>query len=241
MIISFQQIKAECDRLLDTSLFKIVEGKRDPLRLEQFQTEQNSFIQKTVNKLKNNWVNNIKEIIETHIKKGQVPWYDPSCPPQQYFQSKTSKYFKVVKYLMETTLRDLSKNSFTNFTRYFCSFVPERVEIKSMSEVINYFEDGTIVSSIDTENKPSKQPLFETDLMHAIDDSSFNYTANISSFSQLVTGVFCKMVDDLAKIPEVEQKIMLEVFKKEKSEKYLTVPSLNNPKEGEINMNEWIQ
>ena len=77
--------------------------------------------------------------------------------------------------------------------------------------------------------------------MHAIDDSSFNYTANITNFSQLVTGVFCKMLDDLAKVPEVEQKIMLEVFKKEKSERYLSVPSLNNPKEGEINMNLWIQ
>ena len=65
--------------------------------------------------------------------------------------------------------------------------------------------------------------------MHAIDETSFNYTANISSFSQLVSSVFCKMLDDLAKIPEVEQKIMLEVFKKEKSEKYLNVPSLQYP------------
>ena len=216
VILSLQQIKTECDKLLTTELFKIVEGKRDPLRLEQFQTEQNSFIQKTVNRLKNNWVNNIKEIVEANIKKGQVPWFDPSCSPQQYYQSKTFKYFKVVKYIMETTLRDLSTCSFTKFTKHFCSFVPKAVEIKSISEVINYYEDGTIISSLEEKESENnvKQPLFETDLMHAIDESSFNYTANITSFAQMVTGVFCKMLDDLAKIPEIEQKIMLEVFKK---------------------------
>lgn len=34
---------------------------------------------------------------------------------------------------------------------------------------------------------------------------------------------------------------MLEIFKKEKTEKYLNVPTLHMPKEGEINMNGWIQ
>jgi hypothetical protein len=50
--------------------------------------------------------------------------------------------------------------------------------------------------------------------MRAIDDSSFNYTATISNFSQMIMNIFCKMLDDLEKVPEVEQKIMLEVYKK---------------------------
>lgn len=215
--MSLQQIKGECDKLLGSELFKIVEGRREPLRLEQFQTEQNSFIQKTVNRLKNNWVVSIKDIIEGQIKKGQVPWFDPSCSPSDYPNSKTAKYFRVVKYMMETTLRDLSVASFTKFAQHFCSFVPTAVEIKSINEVINYYEDGTVISSLEPQEHPAKLPLFETDLMHAIDDTSFNYTANIGSFAQLITNVFCKMLEDLAKIPEVEQKIMLEVFKKEKS------------------------
>lgn len=66
--------------------------------------------------------------------------------------------------------------------------------------------------------------------MRGIEETSFNYTATITNFSQLITGIFNKILDDLSKIPEVEQKIMLEIFKKEKTEKYLTVPSLNQPK-----------
>lgn len=50
--------------------------------------------------------------------------------------------------------------------------------------------------------------------MRAIDDSTFSYTATISNFSQTIMNVFCKMIDDLEKIPDVEQKIMIEVFKK---------------------------
>lgn len=83
--------------------------------------------------------------------------------------------------------------------------------------------------------------LFETDLMRALDDNSFNYTATITNFSQSILNIFVKLLDDLEKIPEVEQKIMLQVFKKEKSQKYLTVPSLKNPPEGELNQNLWIQ
>lgn len=51
--------------------------------------------------------------------------------------------------------------------------------------------------------------LFETDLMRALDDNSFNYTATITNFSQSILNIFVKLLDDLEKIPEVEQKIML--------------------------------
>jgi hypothetical protein len=45
--------------------------------------------------------------------------------------------------------------------------------------------------------------------MRAMDDSSFSYTASISNFSNLILNIFNKMIDDLGRIPEIEQKIML--------------------------------
>lgn len=39
--------------------------------------------------------------------------------------------------------------------------------------------------------------------MKGIDENSFSYTATIGNFSQIIVSIFSKMVDDLAKIPEV--------------------------------------
>jgi hypothetical protein len=53
-------------------------------------------------------VNNVKEIIEGNFKKGQVAWFNFSIDVESYKGSKSQKYFKVVKYLMETSLREMS-------------------------------------------------------------------------------------------------------------------------------------
>lgn len=77
-----------------------------------------------------------------------MPWFDPHCPVASYHESKTAKYFKLVKFIMESALHDLTYSSFNKFYAYLCSFIPKSVEIKSINEVINYYEDGTIVSSL---------------------------------------------------------------------------------------------
>jgi hypothetical protein len=132
------------------------------------------------------------------MKRGQVCWFDPSSPPEGYTETKTAKYFKLVKFVMETTLKDLAFSSFTKFSSFLISFIPTKVEIKSINEVLNYYEDGTVVSSTHhTQHHTSKRPLFETDLMRIMDDSAFSYTAPIANFSQTVLNIFCKMLDEL--------------------------------------------
>lgn len=42
-------------------------------------------------------------------------------------------------------------------------------------------------------------------------------------------------------MPEVEQKIVLEIFKKEKQERCLEAPSRNEVQEGEIDQNLWLK
>ncbi len=50
-------------------------------------------------------MNNVKEIIQNNFKKGQVAWFDFGIDSQSYPNSKMQKYFKVVKFIMETSLR----------------------------------------------------------------------------------------------------------------------------------------
>jgi hypothetical protein len=53
--------------------------------------------------------------------------------------------------------------------------------------------------------------------MRALDDSSFNFATGINNFTNIIMNIFDRMAEEINKIPEVEQKLMLEVFKKEKS------------------------
>jgi dynein heavy chain len=129
------------------------------------------------------------------------------------------KYFKVVKYLMETALREMSVNSFNKFYEHIISYIPDEVEIVSINEVKNFYGEKVITTTKTSSVEDSDEfvPLFETDLMRALDDSSFNFATGINNFTNIIMNIFNRMAEEINKIPEVEQKLMLEVFKKEKS------------------------
>jgi hypothetical protein len=99
---------------------------------------------------------------------------------------------------MEDSLLTLCQKSFRNFCQYIKSFIPDKVVIKSANQVANYYDDGYIVNSEDPSTINSikcKLPLFETDLMRSLDDSSFNYATAPQNFLSLVLNFFDKMLD----------------------------------------------
>ncbi len=181
----------------------MTKDKKESVRFEQYQTEHNSYVQKSINRLRNNWVNNIKEIIESHFKKGQVPWFDFEIDPSIYTGSKMQKYFKVVKYLMETALREMSEKSFNKFYDHIVSYISDEVEIVSINEVKNHFGERVITTTKTTSADDSEEfiPFFETDLMRALDDSSFNYATGINNFTNIIMNIFNRMAEEINKIP----------------------------------------
>lgn len=77
--------------------------------------------------------------------------------------------------------------------------------------------------------------------MRAFDDSGFNYATGINSFVTSIINIFNRLVEELNKVPEVEQKVLLEIFKKEKQERYLTAPNKNEVSAGQIDQNTWLK
>ncbi len=90
-----------------------------------------SYLQRSVNRLRNGWVATVKEIVEGSLRKGQG-WLTPSPDPQTYPLSKLKRYFTVVKFMMEDALRATAHNSFTKLTNFISDFIPERVEVVSI-------------------------------------------------------------------------------------------------------------
>lgn len=78
--------------------------------------------------------------------------------------------------------------------------------------------------------------------MRSLDDSSFSYATSPQNFLTMVLGFFDRMLEELGKIPEIEQKCMAEQFKKkkERTERYLRSPSrttLDQP----LDENLWVK
>ena len=147
VVTALRQVKLECERLTETELSKTVRERKDPARFEQFQTEQMSFLQRSVNKLRNTWITSIRDIAEQSLRKGQGNWLTMNPEPASYHTSKLRRYFRVIKLLMEDAIRETAHNSFGRLFNFVTGYIPEKVEVESIYIVRNYFADGSVVSS----------------------------------------------------------------------------------------------
>lgn len=221
-----------------------VRENKEPLRYEHFQADQNIYIQKTLNRIKTTWIGNIRDIVDREVIKTNVHWFNfDETSRDNYEHSKTKKYFKRVSLIMEDAVRILCQRSFKNFFNYINSFIPEKVEIKSANNVANYYADGSTIDSTNPStfnSAKANMPLFETDLMRHLDDSCFSYATPPTNFMNLLLGLFDRMIEEMSKIPDVEQKCLPEIMKKrDRSERYLTSPSRQN--ESAFDNNQWVR
>lgn len=92
-----------------------------------------------------------------------------------------------------------------------------------------------------SKNNTQHSALFQTDLIRTFDESGFNYLTGVSSFVTSILNIFNRVVDEVNKVPEVEQKVLLQIFKKEKQERYLTAPNCMEVANGEIDQNIWLK
>ena len=63
VVIALRQVKAECEKIGDLELCKTARDRKEPARFEQFQTEQISYLQRSVNRLRSAWVNSVRDIM----------------------------------------------------------------------------------------------------------------------------------------------------------------------------------
>lgn len=68
------------------------------------------------------------------------------------------------------------------------------------------------------------KPLFIIELVKALNDDEFSYSTFIKNFSNTILMIFNKGLEDLSKIPDLEPKLMSELFKGSRSEMYYKVP-----------------
>ena len=122
---------------------------------------------------------------------------------------------------------NLSQKSFHNYDKYIRSYIPNNVIINGPDDVINEFADGLVLSSKNPDSfydPRAVKPLFTIELLKAINEDSFCYSTMIRNYATTILIIFNKALEDLAKIPDLEPKLMKEIFKGTRSEMYYKVP-----------------
>lgn len=92
--------------------------------------------------------------------------------------------------------------------------IPEKVEINSESNVMNYYRlkgsDGIElikVSTSDLSHKPAKQALVLIDLVKVTNIEEFNYSIKPEKIVKEILTLLEKALDELKAIPDLEPKI----------------------------------
>jgi dynein heavy chain len=130
---------------------------------------------------------------------------------------------------MQDSLLFVVKKSYYNLRDYIFSFIPIGVSVKNACEVTNVFVPesqlvGKTPQEIDKIKKKSYvEPLFLLDLVKAKEDEFAFSTAPVS-FVNMIVHLFEKPLEDVAKIPDLEPKILSDLYKAIKNETFIKAP-----------------
>lgn len=119
---------------------------------------------------------------------------------------------------MQDSLLFVVKKSYYNLRDYIFSFIPLEVSVKNACEVTNKFVPdielvGLTAQEVDRiKKKKFIEPLFLLDLVKAKEDE-FAFSTTPVSFVNMIVHLFEKPLEDVAKIPDLEPKILSDLYK----------------------------
>jgi len=137
---------------------------------------------------------------------------------------------------MQDSLKYLIHENFTTYVKFLKSFIPTKVVINDENDVVNHFSNGDVVDSKEPETFKKKiQPFFHVDLKITDKDIIFTYKPDV--FARCSCTIFTKTLQELAKIPDIESKVLDNKFKK-RIDTFLNAPQLPKSKPIEPNAKE---
>ncbi len=130
---------------------------------------------------------------------------------------------------MQDTVLELTKRCFYEFKDYLFRNIPKKVQVVNACLVVNEYVSEAEKRSLTPEKiiKLEKQrvtePLFYIDLVKTKEDE-FGFSINPKKFVQMIKSLLENPFDDLGKIPDLEPKILSDLYKAIKNEAYIKAP-----------------
>lgn len=229
VIKALQEIRVKCNEVLEMDLFDLNKS-RNRLVLEEFRHKQESSISQMLYTLKGSWIEELIKVIKTNFSGVGKGWFNMQETSKiTYDFGKLKRFLTVVRLIMQDSLLFVVKKSYFNLRDYIFSFIPVEVKVNNACEVVNAFVSeeelkGLSPAEVERINKRRYvEPLFLLDLVKAKEDE-FTFSTAPISFVNMIVHLFEKPLDDLAKIPDLEPKILSDLYKAIKNETFIKAP-----------------
>lgn len=176
--------------------------------------------------LKGTWIPNMIKIIKERFSEIGKGWFNMKETSKiTYDFGKLKRLLTVIRLMMQDTITTLVKNNFDQYEEGIRNNIPNRVEIVQTNKVVNYYEDGqTADSTVPVFNHNRKIPIFQIELLAK--DDYFHFTTNPSLYVNIVIHAIKKGLDEISKIPDLEPRILADLYKSSKLETFIKVPMM---------------
>lgn len=223
VISALQQIRVECNKVLTMEIFNTsfvtVQESNKPKKnvitvLEEFKHIQESSISQILYHLKGGWIQELTKIIKANFKEVGKGWFNMKETSKiTYDFGKLKRFLTVVRLMMQDTVLTLVQQKYREFYNFIVSYIPTEVIINSAADIQNKYD-----------RSQPQQPLFIIDLLKTQSDEDFIFSTNPSNFCTMILTTMEKGLEEIAKIPDLEPKILAELYKSLKNETFIKAP-----------------
>lgn len=163
--------------------------------------------------LRGSWIQDLMRIMKQYFSSVGKGWFNMKENSKiTYDFGKLKRFLTVVRLMMQDTVQTLVHSNYTKFVEYLKSFIPGSVNVDDPSNIINHFQ-----------NKPAPLPIFVIDMIKTNDDKEFLYSTNPQSFVNMIIHLFDKTLEEMAKVPDLEPKLLTDLYK-QKTDSYIKTP-----------------
>jgi dynein heavy chain len=146
-----------------------------------------------------------------------------------YDFGKLKRFLTVVRLMMQDTVLSLVKRNYSRFAVFLRSFLPDRVVIADPSDIRNEYSSdarqAVLFREWDLTFRPkARVPLFTLEMLKTQNDEEFIYSTPPLAFVKMVVMLLEKALDEIAKVPDLEPKILQDLYKSQKNESYIKTP-----------------
>ena len=188
------------------------------LVLDEFKSKQESCITQMLYHLKGAWIEDLIKVIKSNFSMVGKGWFNMQETSKiTYDFGKLKRFLTVVRLMMQDTVLSVVRRCFSEFKAFIEQSIPKNVVVKSASEVNNYYLTEQEEKELSEDQKHNLikeralEPLFYVDLNQK--DHDFGFSIPPERFVRMVKGLFEKPFEDLAKIPDLEPKILSDLYK----------------------------
>lgn len=182
--------------------------------------------------LKQEWVQNLLNIIKNRLGEIQKGWFSlKDLDRDNYENGKLKRYLVLVRQIMQDSLRDCIRDNYESYVSYMVQQLPSDILIHNCFSVENVWEQ-----------KPKPFGLFYIELQ--LNGNQFKYSYMPQTVVTSLMIFFDKLLEELRRVPDIENRVINDLITGlNKSEHFLNVPIRPQQKKHEnkyIENFEWL-